>query len=824
MKQKKFIDQIDKKFSSIAEWSINNRMLVIILSLVMLVSGVFFMTKLRFDGSLESMFSKSDQVYASYLDYLEDFESDEITYILYRVPDKQHGPFDIDAMRTIANLTEELENSVPFVKEATSLTNVEFMFAEGDLLIVDELMINFPDSQEKLLDIKNKVMKKPIYVDYLINKGGDYAAIFLEMTAASPDPLEEIIHDPALGETLTNLYPQASDIKIREILAKPEYAGSGIEFFLTGDVPMNAAYNYLYTEDTAKISLLTLVLIALVSFLLFRTSLVGLLAPISVVILSVIMMMGVIGMFGWSVGMFITMAPSLICAIGVAQAVHILQEYKRSLAYHGDKSLAVKESISKVGGPCLLAALTTAAGFLVMGVSSLQGLAEFGIYAAIGVAFTFILSITLLVVFLSGKKSASSASSAVKTPQEQPRLSTMNDINPFVAAVVETSIKLDHKYPKLILTGFALVFLWSFVGLTKLNIDFNFIDEFEDHVQWKIDTLLADEVMGGILSLSYIIDTKTEGGVKNPELLKAIDNMQQFAESMPLVKKTFSIADFVKDINQTFNADDPAFYRIPDDPALVSQYLLVYELSGGDELFEVTTPDYERTVVDMRVVMTEASNMREIINQIDAYVAENPIPGAELRPTGIGYLWVRIGDYVSDTQMATYSLIFLIITLVMMIAYGSIKIGLLSMIPNLTPIVITLGAMGWLGISLDYMKLLLATIAIGIAVDDTIHLVTRFRSRFYQLGNYSDALTASLRDVGPALVITTIILIVGFGGYFYTDLHILTVFGVLLGSTIALALAADLLLMPVIFTTLKPFGKETNPSPSTSLASDVQQK
>ena len=807
MKQNKFIDHIDQLFAAIADWSISHRLWVVLFAALMLITGLYFSGKVRFDGSLEGFFEKSDPVYHSYLEYLDEFLSDEVAYILYRVPESEHGPFDIGAMRTIGNLTRALEDEVPFVREATSLVNVEFMFAEGDELIVDELMINFPESQEKLLAIKEKVMSKPVYVDYLINRTGEYAAIFLEMSAASPDPLEEIIHDPARGEALDNLYPQASDIKVREIMARPEFADSGIEFFLTGDPLMNATYNYMYMEDSARISLYTLIIIAVISFLLLRTSLVGLLAPISVVVLSVIMMMGVIGMMGWTVGLFITMAPSLVCAIGVAQAVHILQEYHRSRAEQGDRGVAVHEAIKKVGGPCMLAALTTAAGFMVMSISELQGLAEFGIYSAMGVLFTFVLSITLMVVFLAtGKKKSNPL--AAEAAAAAASHTSLKGVNPLVRHIVEGAIHLNFRHPRLILISFGAVFLWAIMGLTKLSIDFNFIDEFKDHVQWKKDTLLADEVMGGILGVSFIIETDEAGGIQDVELLKALDRMQQHAESLPLVKKTFSIVDFIKDLNRTFHNDDPAYYRVPDDQELVSQLLLVYEMSGGDELYEQVNMDFNRTVLDMRVVMCDTSEMRAIMGSINGFVEDNPIVGAEVRPTGIGLLWVRIADYISTTQITAYSLIFVMIAAVMCLAYGSLKVGLLSMIPNVAPVTITMGAMGWFGIHLDYMKLMLATIAIGIAVDDTIHLVTRYRSWYLRLGNYSDAMVSALRDVGPALTITTLILIGGFAGYFFTDLEVLSMFGILLGATIGLALLCDLLLMPVIFNALKPFGPE----------------
>jgi predicted RND superfamily exporter protein len=178
-------------------------------------------------------------------------------------------------------------------------------------------------------------------------------------------------------------------------------------------------------------------------------------------------------------------------------------------------------------------------------------------------------------------------------------------------------------------------------------------------------------------------------------------------------------------------------------------------------------------------------------------------------------MWVKMGEYIADTQLIGYSLIFVMVAGFLCLAFGSVKVGMLAMIPNLAPVVVVLGLMGWLGIHLDYMKLLLATIAIGIAVDDTLHLVIRFRRCFMASGNYRTALADSMRDVGPALVITTIILLGAFSCYLLSQLAIISSFGVLLGVAISVALLADMLFMPALLLITKPFGPEFTPASKT---------
>ncbi|MAT51989.1 MAG: RND transporter, partial [Porticoccaceae bacterium] len=755
-KSGQLVDRVDQGFAWVAEWVFRWRWLVMVMALILVGGGLYFAARATPDNSLDAYFDKTDPAYVAYMDYMADFNSDEITYILYSIPDSDYGPFDLEGMRKIADLTEALEREVPFAREVTSLANVEFIRADGDDIIVDELLIDFPETQAELLALRDALLAKPLYVDYLIDRTGQYGAVIIDMTKSSTDVLDDIIYDPEGGEGLFNLYPQVSDVAVREILERPEY--EGIDFYLTGDAPMNSAYNQIFTTDSGYIMIATLVIAALLALVLFRATWVGLLGPVSVVIMSVILTMGFIGMVGWKVGLFFAMVPALLCAVGIAQSVHILLEYQRALSVSGDRPSATRAALKKVGGPCLMAALTTAAGFLVMSVSELKALAELAVYAAAGVMMTFALSITLLLVFLSGRKGGK--------PVKNARAMA---VHPGVIRLVKAVVSLDLRHPRWVIAGGLVVLTLGLIGVSKLRIDFNFLDEFKDHVEWKQHSVKAEEVMGGLLNVTYIIDTGRPEGVKDPAVIAAIEKVQHFAEQQPLVVKTFSMADMVKDLNRSFHGDDDAFYTLPQSRELLAQYLLVYEVSGGKELWDLVSLDFSKTVLEMRVGITDATKIKALIGDIDRYLAENPIPGADVRQTGIGLLWVKICEYIASTQMTSYSLVFVIVAIFMCLSFGSVKVGLLSMIPNLAPVIVVLGYMGWTDTPLDYMKLLLATIAIGIAVDDTIHLVTRYRKRFLEMGDYRLSLDAAMHDVGPALIITSLILVFGFSSFLFSN-------------------------------------------------------
>ena len=376
-----------------------------------------------------------------------------------------------------------------------------------------------------------------------------------------------------------------------------------------------------------------------------------------------------------------------------------------------------------------------------------------------------------------------------------------------LSRILKWIIGCNLKRTRAILIISAAILIFSFIGMGQLKVGFNFLEEFKEKVEFRRATHYIEEVMGGILSVVYVFDTGKPDGIKDSEVLKQLERLQIEADQNPLVKKTYSIVDVLKDINQSFHGDDPAYYKLPEDRALISQYLLMYEMAGGKELEDYVTGDYARTTLELRIEMTDSFKVQGLILDLQNYMDKNPITSAQVKTTGIGLLFIKICEYIADSLLWGYLLAFSMIACLMCLVFRSIKVGLLSMIPNLAPVVLTLGFMGWHGLHLDYFRLLLATVAIGIAVDDTVHLVTRIRAEFLRCGDYARALHNSLSSVGHALIITSVVLVLAFLVFLSSKMAVLSSFGVLLAMTIITALVADLFLMPVLILVFKPFGK-----------------
>jgi predicted RND superfamily exporter protein len=754
--QRHYITHLNEAFARIAGWSFDHRWIVLALSAVLLFVSIVLAGRTRIDNSYEAYFDPDDPIYQAYLNYRDDFGSDEVSYLMYEVPDAEYGPWDLEVMGKIAQLTRALEDEVPFIYEVTSLTNAELIEGVPGGLEINELWDEPPQTQEELLEYRERFLNKPLYVGGLLNEDAHYGAISIKMDRTSTDPLEDIRLDPDGGDGLGNLYPQVTGEKVEEIIARPEYAG--IRFYHSGDVPLNYLYNRIIEREGGFLPLISSGVIGLILAFFFR-SFIGVAGPLVIIQLSVIVAVAVVGLLGWRLDLMFGSVPNLLTAVAVAHSVHILSEFRLLFAELGDRREALVRTLYLVGAPCLLTSLTTGVGFLSLIVSPIAGISHMAVYSAVGVIAAFLLSITLLTVLLSFGRRTPRQRTIDRVQVTSKGGEAMKHLLVAIAGFV-----IRQRGP--ILVGFGVLLVVSIAGITRLSVDSNWLLDFSERVQQKAE------------------------------------------EQDYLVKKSYSIVDILKDLNQALHDGDPAWYRLPETREEVAQYLILYEGSGGDEVEEYVTLDFARANLELRLRITNTSYTAKLVDAIDAYLAEAPVVHSELRMTGIGALWLKLLDYITVSQVNGFLLAFSVIAVMMMFIFGSVKTGLISMAPNLAPVFLTLGAMGWLGVPLDYSKLMIATVAIGIAVDDTIHLVSRYHHEFRLCGDYRKALIEAMSDVGRALLITSAALVCGFLVFLLSVLDAKANFGILLASTIVAALIADFLLMPALVLTFHPFGPE----------------
>lgn len=785
-------------FAAVSIWSLRHRWWVFSSCLLILAASVLLSANVRMDNGFESFFNSNDPAYKAYLQYRDDFGSDEIAYLVYDASDYEHGVFNLELMQTIQALTTALDSGLPFVKEVRSLVNAEMIVGVEDGIEIIKLEDDFPETQDALLAFGQQVLSKEMYVGGLVSADGRYGAIQVDMLRSSIDPIEKIQVDPAKGTALENLYPQATDSAIAAVLAKPQF--QQLKLHISGDVVLGSAFNRITYGDMYLAFSLCFLVIAVLLAVFFSGQIIGIIGPLAVVLLTIVITLGFMGSIGWDMDMMFAMTPTLITALGVANAVHIISEFRHYYAQTGDRQTALRQTFYLIGTPCLLTSLTTAAGFLSLSVSPIKAIEHMAIYTAMASIAAFFLSLSLLSFFLSfGKKAP-----AVQTVQ-QPQ-------NRYIQTLLSGIANLNLRHYKAILFISALLTIGMGYGISRIEVDSNFLLDFSKDVPVRKATETVDDIMGGTGSLVYLFDTGTPDGIKNPALLKEMDQFQQYAANhSDMVKKTYSLANLIKDIHQGFHNNDPAYYAIPDDADLIAQYLLVYEVSGGEELHNFISNDQARAALEVRTRMANSSDFAALKQALDGFYQHTiDSSEADVQFTGMAALWLQLVDYITISQIYGAALAFTVITLIMCLIFRSVRIGLISMIPNIIPVTLTLGFMGWINLPLDYMKLLIAPVALSIAVDDTIHLMTRLHHEFRQSRNYSVALHRALSGVGRAITITSVILVAGFSMFAVSQMDSQFWFGTLLAGTILLALIADFLIVPSLILWLKPFGEESD--------------
>ncbi|RMD86224.1 MAG: RND family transporter [Candidatus Dadabacteria bacterium] len=795
-----YVEALSERFARVGLWAFDHRWWVLAGCAALIAASLAGAVRVRVDNSFHAYFELDDPFYESYVDFRRDFGSDEVSYIVYEAPQAPYGIWTLDVMRRIAALEDRIVEEVPFVKEVTSPASVELLDPVPDGIRVYRVRDDFPTEQAELLEFRDKLLAKPLYRNGLVSPDGRYGALIVEMERSGADPPELLRVDPERGNAMDNLYPQASYKALERLLAQSGL--SDIVFYHTGDVPLGAVVNEITANEASRLALICFAVVGLLLAVFLRRP-VGVLGPLSVVLLAIVVTLGAVGWIGWSIDQMFDLMPVLLIAVGVADSVHVISEFRLYHTATGSRRQAVRETLRLVGTPCLLTSLTTAAGFASMSAAPIPAISHFGVYSAVGVLAAFVLTLTLLVVWLTvgRKRKRREASEAALLRARGGRA-----FQAMLAAITTFSVR----HHRALVAATILVFAASAVGMTQLSVESNFLNEFGKSVPVRNTTVFVDGIMGGTLSFSYLIETGKPGAIKDPAVLREIERLQVEAERHgDVVRKTNSIVDFIKDINQTFHDGDPAYHVLPDSRDLVAQYLLLYEMSGGEDAEEWVSTDYSRARLEIRCRLTSSKLLESLIERLNDYLARQPMLHARPALTGMGALWLKLQEYIVDSQIRGFLLAFVAIAIMMCILLRSVKTGLLSMVPNLAPVFLTLGGMGLTGVPLDYVRLLVAPVAIGLAVDDTIHHMTRFRHEFRETGSYEEALRRSMADVGRALFITSTVLVAGFLVFAFSVMDNLGTLGVLLSTTIIMALVADYLIMPALVLTFRPFGPET---------------
>lgn len=742
---------------------IRYRWLIIITSILLTVLMAMGMQNLAFNPDSRVFFSKQNPQLAAMEELENTFVKNENIYIALRAKDRD--VFNNKTLGIVKELTEACWQ-IPFSSRVDSITNFQHMAVEGDDLSVDDLVTDAETlTDQDLSEIREVVLNEHALVHHMINPAGTFTGININLLKPGKS-LEEV------PTTVAYVNDMLDQFRVRY----PQH-----DFYLTGSVPFDQAFSQVSQDDSATlVPLMYLVIIIGVGLLLrsFSASFVTLV----VIGMSTAVAMGMMGHLGMMITSPTAVAPVIIMTLAIADSVHILSTMFGEMRRGMEKHAAIMEALRINLKPVFVTSLTTAIGFLSMNSSDVPPFRELGNVVAVGVLAAFVFSVVLLPAIIAVIPMRSTTLPADKA--------SMRDR--FAVFVINNR--------KQLLTGCSIVMLFLMLGIFRIELNDNFIEYLDEGYQIRQDTeLIASEQVTGLDIVEYSIDSGRSGGITTPEYLDGLDRLGKWFEAQPDVMTVATFADIMKRLNQKMNGDDPAYYSPPDSAELAAQYLLLYELSLPYGLDLNNRIDIDKSKTRLTVIMkrSSAKKLRQLDEQAREWMQQNLPPSMYSYGSGLSVVFAHISKRNIDTMLTGLSAALVLISLILIIALGSVKYGLLSLVPNLFPAILAFGLWGYLQSQVGLAVAVVAAISIGVVVDDTVHFLTKYLlARKEKNMGPEQAVRYSFKTVGTAIVITSVALAAGFAVLAFSGFYVNFSMGVLTVIAIVFALLTDFLFLP----------------------------
>ena len=750
--------------------------------MVLLISGAIFfvsamgLKNLYFESSTDIWFLKSDPVLLAYNKLKDRFGSDDFLVVGIQAAQGQLDVLNPETMQVIGKITDFFEEHVA-VNKVRSINKYEYIHFSDDMLNVDPAIPYSEDysfSSSEWNRIRNILQNEEISHDLLFTKDLKNtiisARIVKQEEYTGPDNAKKDL---------------AADFRL--FLEKEGLNNSNAySLYLSGSSIISESFFYYSTLDQSISYPLMMLFILIFLFLIFRTWM-GMLLPFSIMSAASVVALGSVGYFGWSMNMLNIIIPTILTVIALGSSIHILMGFYDKRNSGMSSKDAATESVKIYFKPCFYASLTTMFGFMALTSSKLALVVEFGLQMAIGVIAAFLFSLVTLPAILSysnakGKKASRLAETG------------------YIAKIIRHWPKKVLRRRKVILFSVAILVAPVLYLCSQVEVDTNFVRNFKEDAPVRQGLQYFDETYKGALSLEFMLDSGREEGVKEPRFLQRALEFQNYVTSLEGTGKSTSMTNYLMKINQVMHDDDPAHFQVPETRNMVGQYLLLYSSSGPDEdLTDLMTfyGRYMRISVFFEVAPSKITKQR--VKEIESYIKEN-FSDLNIETSGRAVLFNNMDTYVLEGLTKSFSIAFFIIAICFFILFRSFKYGLMALIPNVTPILMAGAVMGLLHIYLDFATLMIAATTLGIAVDDTIHFMTRYVNARKDNASGEEAATLAIHQSGTAIISTTIILIIGFSMLMLSSFVPNFYMGFIGVVVIIFALIGDLIVLPAAIT------------------------
>ncbi len=763
---------------NIGDWVLNNKRIAAAILAVILFASIAFYPQLRFDNTPDSFFIQGDPTLEMYNKYKDTFGSDEFSFIVIDAPEKWTSSF----INKIDQLTKSIE-SLDAVTEVTSITNVRYIQGLQGAIDVSEFLESSENlTESQLLNKRTQALNHPFYRDLLISADGNKVGVLAE-TELRP---KEVMYKIELAEN------------IRNIINSETYAD--LNPVVVGAPIIDADVFKIINTESAIFGSLSFLIVGLGFYFIFRSWL-GVILPLTIATFSIMFAVGLMAMMGAPAGLLTPIMPGFLMSVGVGSTVFLLTEiYQRRLAGKSLKD-SISDAYSHSAVTSILSVATTAGALFTFSWSKVKPVEEIGLIMGGGLVASVIFALLLIPLVLSWVGDIKISERLRKT---------LTARNVFVEKIAE----FVYRKWKLMLSLLVICIAISGWGVTKLSVDYYYIGLFKEDTNIFKSYKYVDESLRGAASMEVIFDVSNVEGVdaKSPELLKSMATLQREMEKKftDLGLESYSAADLVMEINQALNEGDESQFRIPDSRQSIAEAMFLYESSGDDELEEFISQDYKQARINLRLKYLPESNYAPLYAFLDEFFAELKNTSGydmSINVTGVIPLWSTLTGYLLETEVQAILLSALVVLCVMVLVFRSVLLGTAMMLCNLIPVVMVLGAMGFMGIFIDPFTLLVSAIAIGMLDDDTIHFVRGFLKHLHnEPGTMLTSLKHAYTNSGQAMIFLSMVLVAGFLVYNLSGVASLAKFGTLTALAIGVGACCEFLFTPAVLIACERLG------------------
>ena len=709
---------------------------------------------LHLDPSIDRLLPQEDEGKKFYDHVRNVFGSDETLLIALISEDV----FTTDVLESVVRITERIEE-IDGVHHVVSLSTALNIRSSDEDLEIEPFLTQIPEDPEGLMRIRREALENPIYSGNLVSADGRATALFVYFVDMPEREFAARGIDAAIAR-----------------IAEEERGRAEVR--ITGQPHIKVATSQQLLADLRRTIPLVLACGTILTFVFFRT-LRGGLAAVLTVSMSMLWTFGFIAWTGRGLNLVTTIVPPLILTIGFAYAVHIISAYYEALRGE-EEGPAMYRGLRHVALAVLLTGLTTMVGFLSLMVSPMSAVREFGFFSVVGIASAVIVSMTFTPAFLH----------ALGVPKRRPEPPDVKWFNRGARRLA----RFDLERRRVVLAAGVLIAIAAVFGITRLQVTSNMIGNFREDSPIRRDFAAINQSLQGSNPFYVVVETEYRDAFTEPVNLRHLQELQAWLREQPEIGGTTSLVDYVRLINRGFHENDPAYLTIPENQNLTAQLLM---FGSNREIRNFVDSGYRTANILVRSKAIDSVTILRLIDRIKTRLAQLP-DHLHARVTGNTVLLTRTMDDIARAQVSSLALAFVVIYGILAILFTSFRVGLIALIPNALPVVVFFGMMGLSGVHLTVTTSLIACIVLGIAVDDSIHYLTRFNADSRRLASETEGTISALRSVLRPVTITTVVVCFGFLTLTFSELRNQVQFGALASATLAFAWLLDITLTPAL--------------------------